>query len=112
MEFASWNGHGIQTTENTIQEWTCTDLARIPAPDQEHLYINIWLSQGLAPANELPVEICIHNAQYTPYSGILPSELNHIRHEASQSEFPEHFEIGEQPDIFPLESEAIQLEDH
>lgn len=51
---------------NPLKQWSYTRRAGIPKPGGENARINLWLFQGAAPQNALPVEVIISKFEFLP----------------------------------------------
>jgi hypothetical protein len=49
---------------NPLKSWNHTRRANIPKPGGENPRINLWLFQGAAPQNGLPVEVVISRFEF------------------------------------------------
>lgn len=67
IDFKSWHGHNVSSSENTlIENWKYTGN-NIPVPGDEKLILNLWLFQGNPPADGQEVEVLIKSVNvYKP----------------------------------------------
>lgn len=63
-----WNKASIdfesKSAGNVLKQWSYTRRAGIPKPGGENPRINLWLFQGAAPQNGLPVEVVISRFEF------------------------------------------------
>ena len=67
--------HGFKWCKNAIQFWSYTKNKGfcwtyygpgIPTPSAEHVNMNLWLMQGLAPSNKLETEVIVKSFKFIP----------------------------------------------
>ncbi|MBN2157225.1 MAG: glycoside hydrolase family 16 protein [Candidatus Lokiarchaeota archaeon] len=68
--------HGFKWCKNSIRFWSLISENEvrwiyfgpgIPEPSTEHVNINLWLMQGLAPSNFLEAEVIIKSFEFIPF---------------------------------------------
>lgn len=66
VAFQSRRGSSSPGSGSVIQEWTFTRTALIPPPGDETARVNLWLFNGVPPANGQEVEVVIARFEFTP----------------------------------------------
>ena len=65
----NWQANGVQFIsqqgETVLQSWNYTG-GDVPPPGIENARLNLWLNNGVAPANGQEIEVVVNSFQFTP----------------------------------------------